>query len=223
VPASRRAGAARRRRCVSPPRTATSPDRGIRTCRSAGGNAEAPCLATGASRALACRPTRRCRHRRAARAPQCLAKQPRQLDGGSLLGERSRGDAGRVSQFGCPARLGRGASLLVRADELMGAPRGSLSLISISIVDDFSEHGHPGSDRQGFRPGGCLYERVWSGDLSQHLSRRSNRGGDGRRGPPASEWPMKAPEAANHSSRALKGTMSGSACWSPTSTRWRLR
>jgi hypothetical protein len=51
------------------------------------------------------------------------------------LGERSREDAGR------------------------------LSLISISIVDDFSEHGHPGSDRQGFPPGGCLYERAFGVEI----------------------------------------------------------
>jgi hypothetical protein len=44
-------------------------------------------------------------------------------------------------------------------------PRGSLSLISISIADDFSEHGHPGSDRQGFRPGGCLYERAFGVEI----------------------------------------------------------
>jgi hypothetical protein len=41
------------------------------------------------------------------------------------------------AQFGWPARPGGGASRLVGAEESMGAPRGRLSLTSISIVDYF--------------------------------------------------------------------------------------
>ena len=124
------------------------------------------------------------------------------------------------AQFGCPARPRGWRFSVVGAEESMGAPQGSLSLASISIVDYFRNMITPVLTVRDAVGQLSLRAGVWSaGDLSQHLSRRSNRGGDGRRGPPASERPMKVPGAANHSSRALKGTMSGSACWSPTSTR----